>query len=107
VNITSHTVGISRTSTPVFEDYNLFFNVPTPTSGGVTSGGHSFSGDPAFAGPARDDYHLRPGSNAINAGVNAGVFTDIDGDPRPVNAGFDIGYDEFFLRLLFLPVILR
>jgi predicted outer membrane repeat protein len=105
--IGSYTVGISRTGGVAFEDYNLFFNVPTPTSGSVASGGHSFAGDPVFAGPAQDDYHLRANSNAINGGVNAGVFSDIDGDLRPVNAGFDIGFDEFIQRLLYLSVILR
>jgi hypothetical protein len=45
------------------------------------------------------DYHLAPGSPAIDAGIgsNDGVPApnqDYDGQPRPVNAVFDIGADE-------------
>ena len=105
--ITSHTVAISRTAGSVYEDYNLFFGVPTPTAGGVTSGGHSFTANPAFINPAQADYHLRAGSPAIDAGLNAGLAVDVDGDPRPQDAGFDIGYDEFALRLLYLPLVRR
>lgn len=39
--------------------------------------------------------HLQAGSVAIDAGVNAGVFDDVDGDRRPFGVGFDIGADEF------------
>ncbi|MFT5729043.1 MAG: hypothetical protein ACI8PB_003206 [Desulforhopalus sp.] len=40
------------------------------------------------------DYHIQTGSSAINASLlGAGVFTDFDGEPRPVGA-FDIGADE-------------
>jgi len=42
----------------------------------------------------RSNFHLAPGSAAINAGVNAGVVTDFDGDPRPIGGRFDIGFDE-------------
>jgi predicted outer membrane repeat protein len=105
--IASYTIGISRAAGAVREDYNLFFNTPTPTAGGVTSGGSSFNGNPAFAGPAQDDYHLRAGSAAIDEALAAGVLIDVDGDPRPADAGFDIGFDEFVLRVLRLPFIVR
>lgn len=38
--------------------------------------------------------HLQAGSAAIDAGVNSGVLDDIDGDQRPIGAGYDIGADE-------------
>ena len=44
------------------------------------------------------NYHLRPGSPCINAGTNAGVDLDIDGQARPYGAGFDMGADEFSLE---------
>lgn len=40
-------------------------------------------------------HHLQADSAAIDAGVNAGVADDVDGDRRPFGAGFDIGADEF------------
>jgi uncharacterized repeat protein (TIGR01451 family) len=52
--------------------------------------------DPAFVDPDNGDYHIGPGSAAIDAGVDAGVSTDIDGDPRPALEGFDIGADEYY-----------
>jgi hypothetical protein len=45
-------------------------------------------------------------SDAIDAGVDAGLYTDIDGGPRPGGGGFDIGADEWWLRML-LPLIGR
>ena len=49
--------------------------------------------DPLFVGG--DDYHLTEGSPCIDAGMDAGVYTDMDGDVRPSGAWFDIGADEF------------
>lgn len=48
--------------------------------------------DPYFRG--NGDYHLMPVSPCIDAGFDAGVVTDIDGDARPAETGFDIGSDE-------------
>jgi uncharacterized repeat protein (TIGR01451 family) len=48
-------------------------------------------GDPSFAA---DGYHLTAGSAAIDRGVDAGITVDIDGQPRPDGAGFDLGADE-------------
>lgn len=104
--IASHTIGISNTGGVVYEDYNLFFNTVTNTIS-VTSGGHSFNGDPRFVDPARDDYHLLLGSAAIDHGVDAGVYTDLDGNVRPYGAGFDIGAYEYAgpPRRVFLPLV--
>lgn len=40
------------------------------------------------------DYHIAPTSPAFNAGDDAGVGDDFDGQPRPQLGGFDIGADE-------------
>ncbi|HTP06708.1 MAG TPA: choice-of-anchor Q domain-containing protein [Anaerolineae bacterium] len=93
--ITGHAVGINLLSGGTFEDYNLYFNTTSNISGSVTIGGNSIpNADPQFADPSSDDYHLRFTSPAINAGINVGVNFDIDGQPRPIGPGFDIGFDE-------------
>jgi hypothetical protein len=93
--ISNHTVGIERIGGSVVEDYSLFAGVAKPYSRTVTSGGHSITGTAAFVDPAANDYHLSANSDAINAGANAGIATDFEGQPRPFGAGFDIGYDEW------------
>ncbi len=52
-------------------------------------------------------YHLQSGSAAIDAGVDAGVTTDLDGEARPNGAAPDIGADEFVVYDVFLPAIVR
>ncbi len=49
--------------------------------------------NPLFVRPS--NYHLRPTSPCIDAGTDAGVYTDLDGQDRPWGAGFDMGADEF------------
>ncbi len=72
---------------------NLYFAVP---AGWADRDG--VQGDPLFADAAGFDLHLAAGSPAIDAGAAlAEVTTDIDGDPRPVGAAYDIGADEFRL----------
>ena len=50
---------------------------------------------PSFVDPANNDYHLNPDSPCIDAGMDAGVYDDFDGDTRPQGIGFDIGADEY------------
>ncbi len=105
--ITSHTIAISNTGGTVLEDYNLFFGNVTNTLN-VTNGGHSLIGDPKFVDPLHGDYHLRFGSAAIDHGVDAGVYSDLDGNLRPIGAGFDIGaYEYQSNHYLWLPLIIK
>jgi hypothetical protein len=59
--------------------------------------------------PAAWDYHLTAASAAIDRGVDAGVTTDIDGQPRPnPETGIpDLGVDEFWWNRVYLPLVLR
>jgi plastocyanin len=92
--ITSYTTGIERTGGAVSEEYNLFFGHTQPFNSGITHGGNSITGTPAFVDPNNDNYHLSDASLAVNRGANFDVTFDIDGDARPQQGGFDIGYDE-------------
>jgi len=74
---------------------------------GVVIGTHNISLDPLFVDPADDDYHLRAGSPCIDAGTDAGVTTDIDGDPRPIGVRVDIGADEYHRYTIYLPIVMK
>jgi hypothetical protein len=77
-------------------------------AGSIVTGTIDLHGDPAFVNPAAGNYHIGPASAAIDAGVDAGVSDDIDGDPRPLDSGFDIGADEFSQpRNLYLPLVMK
>jgi len=91
--LADYTFGLDVAAGTVYEDYNLFYQ-STPVSGTVLRGGHSLSGDPVFADPSKDNYHLLAGSWALNTGTNAGITIDIDGETRPGGGGVDIGFDE-------------
>jgi uncharacterized repeat protein (TIGR01451 family) len=64
-------------------------------AGTIVTGTINLWGDPLFRDPDADDYHLRFGSPAIDAGVDAGIRVDLDGESRPYGAGYDLGADEF------------
>ena len=84
-------------SNPVFEmsgislpgeDYNLVFNY----SGAFTFGANTIDGqDPLFVSTTAgsEDLHLQPGSPAIEAGTDLGVFDDIEMNIRPNPGGTD------------------
>lgn len=77
----------------------------TGGAGAILTGTINIHDDPAFVNPAAGDYHLSSDSLAIDAGVDAGVNTDIDGDPRLWP--FDIGADEHAALCIHLPIALR
>jgi hypothetical protein len=92
--ITSHGYGLERNAGSVMADHNLFQGNLADTQGASITNTHALSGDPRFVDPAMDDYHLQPGSAALDAGPGIGVDTDADGDARPQGGGFDLGWDE-------------
>jgi parallel beta-helix repeat protein len=83
----------------ILADHTLFYrNGASVCQNGATCT-NDMIGDPEFVNPAAGDYHIGSGSAAIDVGVDAGVTTDIDGGPRPVGAGYDIGADEYGAEL--------
>ncbi len=54
--------------------------------------------DPEFRDPGADNFRLRPGSPAIDAGLtfdSIATLTDLDGNPRLAGAGVDLGAYEY------------
>jgi uncharacterized repeat protein (TIGR01451 family) len=60
--------------------------------GDIFTGTINLWGNPEFLSPGSGDYHIAVSSPARNQGVEAGVSTDIDGEPRDANP--DLGADE-------------
>lgn len=92
--IANHSVGLDNLSGSVNQDYNLFFGNGTDNQGVVSGGANNVAGDPHFIDPAQANYHLGAGSAAIDVGSNTGLLVDYDGESRPLDGGFDIGFDE-------------
>lgn len=105
--IVSHVVGIENVGGVVMQDYNLFHGNGADTVGSVAVGEQNVAGSPHFVNAALDDYHLGPGSAAVDAGVDVGIMRDFDGNLRPYGSGYDIGFDEELpiTTWLYLPLV--
>ena len=68
--------------------------------GGEVSAMGNHHGDPVFAD---DGYHITLRSAAIDRGIDDGVGVDIDGVGRPWALGFDLGADEFPMKMVYMP----
>jgi hypothetical protein len=86
----------------VTAERTLFFGSGTNCTSGATCV-ESLVGNPLFVDPSSFDYHIRHGSAAVDAGIDAFVWTDIDGEIRPAGAASDIGVDEIQL-MTYLPL---
>jgi len=98
---------LRNTGGSVFQDYNLFFGDTVDTVGSISGGTHNVTGDPKFVDTAHDNYHLNANSAAIDHAIDLGVPIDFDGDARPYGPGFDIGFDEYAQRFVYLPLVMR
>jgi len=76
----------------IVADYTLSDRNNHCTDGALCT--NTFTGTPNYLNPTAGDYHIGAGSAAQDAGVDAGVTTDVDGDLRPACSGYDIGADE-------------
>ncbi|MFC1855469.1 PKD domain-containing protein [Thermodesulfobacteriota bacterium] len=80
---------LSTTGGPAMLDY---CNV----QGGYASGTNVIDADPLFTFAAGGNQHILTGSPCIDAGTALGApADDVDGDPRAIGVGVDIGADEF------------
>jgi hypothetical protein len=102
--IAYHSVGITVTAGNTVTLNGVLWYSNTMNYGGMDpiTVPNEYTGNPAFAA---DGYHLTCASAAIDRGVNAGVDDDIDGDPRPLGGGYDLGADE--INCIYLPIILK
>ena len=104
--LASQSVGLSAKGvSTVTVNGILWYNTPITVSKDVTAVvtvNNQFTGNPAFM---TDGYHLSLNSAAIDEGVNAGVTEDIDGESRPKGLGYDLGADEFWPKMVFLPLV--
>ncbi len=104
--VASYTTGIQVISGTVYADYDLLFGNTVPTSGTINGGAHHVNGDPMFAAPNSDDYHLITTSAAINRGIDVGVLVDADGRARlgPPDIG---AYESIPPFSVYLPLVLK
>jgi hypothetical protein len=79
--------GWSDKQIPPGRGRNLWFGAGPPPAWDQGA----LAADPGLADPARLDFHLRPGSPAIGAGLATKVLLDFDGLPRRAGAGGDLG----------------
>ncbi len=95
--VVSHTVGITvpMNGSAVVRGVLWYNNGLNIGGEGAISVTYAYTGSPALAA---DGYHLLTGSAAIDRGLDAGVTTDVDGDPRPMGLGYDLGADERICR---------
>ncbi len=95
--LVSHTVGVyaGLYSTVTLEGTLWGNGTDWAGDGLVLTGTVNVWGNPDFVYPDGGNYRIRFGSAARDAGVDAGVLVDIDGEARPEGAGFDIGADEW------------
>lgn len=95
--LTNNPTGMFRlgASNFVTQSNNLFFSNGADLGGAAFGGGSgAVTADPLFVNPAGGDYHIQSTSPARNVGAVVDVSTDVDGEGRPQNGGYDIGFDE-------------
>lgn len=111
--IVSHSVGISVTADSTATLAGTLWGSGTWANGtdwggdGVLTSTVDVWGAPEFVDAEGGDYHIGSGSAAVDAGVDSGVVTDIDGDLRPHEGGYDIGADEHAWGKTYLPLVVR
>ena len=112
--IVSQTVGIQVDGSATIESAlwgnGIWANGTDWSGSGTINHNNDYWGNPDFVDYLAGDYHIGENSDAIDAGVDAGVTTDIDFHPRPYQIP-DIGADEYWppgaLKVIYLPLVIK
>jgi parallel beta-helix repeat protein len=76
-------------------EYNIYTELSwTQTSGQLETGEFEATPEELWVDYANEDYHLKAGSPAINAGVNVGLTSDFEGNTVPQGGAVDVGAYE-------------
>jgi hypothetical protein len=114
--LVSHTVGISVTTGSTTTLEATLWGTGTWANGTdwggpgtIITGSIDIWEDPCFVNPDAADYHICSSSAAIDAGMDARVTSDIDGQPRPWGTASDLGADEVIIitAVIYLPAVMR
>ncbi|MCW5755506.1 MAG: VCBS repeat-containing protein [Phycisphaeraceae bacterium] len=91
----STNVGVMRSGGTVDHRHNVYFQNRGGDYSGVAAHASNIQKSPGFD----EDERLAAGSPAIDAGTSAAMYAplDLDGKPRPIGNGFDIGCYEYGL----------
>jgi hypothetical protein len=85
------TISPSSDTSLITGSNNLWFgglNLPSFLAGNIEA-------DPLFMDTTAADFHLQPGSPAIDAGMDMGIGFDYEYRPRPQDGAYDVGAYEF------------
>jgi regulation of enolase protein 1 (concanavalin A-like superfamily) len=83
-------------SSPIFNGQGASTTITYSVVEGGYPGTGNLSSDPLFVDATNGDFRLQACSPAIDAGISTGApAIDLDGNPRPINSGFDMGAYEF------------
>lgn len=101
--VAGHAVGVKAADLESLAtlNYTLFDDNTLDTDGpGTINNWNPVYGDPSFVDPVGGDYHITLESAALDAGALGGEppapAIDLDGDPRPLGLGVEIGADEIY-----------
>jgi hypothetical protein len=95
--ISNFEVGLAGEDSTLWEDYNLLNNSTNMSwDSPVISGSHTLLNvNPGFTNPSENNFSLLPSSPAVDAGLDLGYLTDLEGNPRWVGIAPDMGALEY------------